>query len=61
MQKLKIHTSHLICGGSHLEINNIKKLQDVFLIKRFKGISIDIKKFKSELVELEYDESKIYN
>jgi hypothetical protein len=58
MQKLKIHTSHLICGGSHLEINNIFKLQDQFLIKKFRGISIDIKKFKSELVEFEYDERK---
>lgn len=59
--KLKIHTSHLVCGSRKFDLYNIKKLSDIFLIKKHKGITIDITKFNSETIEIEYDESKNKN
>ena len=57
--KLKIHTSHLVCGSGKMDLYNLKKLTDVFFIKKYKGITFDISKFNSETIEVEYDESKI--
>lgn len=57
---LKIHTSHLICGSRPFEIYNLRNLQDLFFLKKYKGVTIDITRFKSELIDVEYDESNKY-
>jgi len=55
--KLRIHSSHFVCGGQKYEMNNLKKLADIFFVKKNKGITMDITKFHSDIVDIEYNES----
>ncbi len=55
--KLKIHTSHLVCGSGKTDLHNLRKLTEIFFKKKSKGITFDISKYHSETIEVEYDES----
>ncbi len=58
--KLKIHSSHFISGNTNMDLNNLKKISDLFFIKKYKGITIDVVSFLSDIIDIEYDESNFF-
>ena len=59
-KKLKIHSSHFLCGNNHLSLSYLNKLSDLVFIKKHKGITMDISTYKSEFLDIEYDDSNKY-
>lgn len=60
MKSFKIHSSHLLTAANKINYKPIvlREINNILLKEKYSGITLNVFKYKSELVNISFDKSK---